>query len=141
LTLYVDTSVLVAALTRETETPRTQAWLAAQAPDTLAISPWVATEFSSALSIKLRTGDIDARSRANSLTAFTLLIEESFVMLNVSAASFRTAALFADQSRLGLRAGDALHLAVCSEHGAELCTLDKRLSSAGPAIGVKTTLL
>jgi len=39
------------------------------------------------------------------------------------------------------RAGDALHLAICADHGATLCTLDRRLGEAGPALGVKTTLL
>jgi predicted nucleic acid-binding protein len=54
---------------------------------------------------------------------------------------FRTAARFADHYVLGLRAGDALHLAICSDHGATLCTLDRGLSEAGAALGVKTMLL
>jgi predicted nucleic acid-binding protein len=40
-----------------------------------------------------------------------------------------------------LRAGDALHLAICVDHGATLCTLDRRLSDAGSVLGVKTMLL
>lgn len=138
---YVDTSVLVAALTREAETARMQKWLAAQAAGELAVSAWVATEFSAALSIKLRSGDIDAAHRANALSTFAALCDQSFYVLEVTSASFRAAALFADQSRLGLRAGDALHLAVCAEYGGELCSLDRRLSAAGPALGVKTALL
>jgi predicted nucleic acid-binding protein len=55
--------------------------------------------------------------------------------------SFRTAARFADQHVLGLRAGDALHLAICADHGATLCTLDRRLANAGSALGVKAMLL
>jgi len=39
------------------------------------------------------------------------------------------------------RAADALHLAICADHGATLCTLDRRLSEAGPALGVKTMAL
>jgi predicted nucleic acid-binding protein len=46
-----------------------------------------------------------------------------------------------DQPVLGLRAGDALHLAICADHGATLCTLDRRLNEAGPVLGVKTMLL
>ena len=141
MSLYLDTSLLVAALTRETETGRMQAWLGDQAPDDLAISDWVATEFSSALSIKLRSGQIGAAHRADALAAFTRLTADSFTVLTVSGPQFRTAARFADQHALGLRAGDALHLAICADHGATLCTLDRRLAEAGPALGVKTTLL
>ncbi len=141
MTLYVDTSVLVAALTNEVVTPRMQAWLAAQAPDSLSISAWVVTEFSAALSVKLRTKEFESSHRADALAVFAQLCDESFAVLGVSALDFRTAARFADQYALGLRAGDALHLAVCAEHGTTLCTLDRRLSEAGPALGVKTLLL
>jgi uncharacterized protein len=72
---------------------------------------------------------------------FQRLMADSFTMLPVSGPQFRTAARFADQTVLGLRAGNALHLAICADHGATLCTLDRRLSAAGPALGVKTTLL
>ena len=118
-----------------------QAWLGAQAPDSLAISEWVATEFSAALSIKLRTGQIEATHRADALAMFRRMTTESFGILPVSGLQFRTAARFADQSALGLRAGDALHLAICADHGATLCTLDRRLGAAGQPLGVKTTLL
>jgi predicted nucleic acid-binding protein len=117
-----------------------QAWLAAQAPENLAISDWVTTEFSSALSIKLRAGQIEQVHRAGALAMFTRLSAESFTILPVSGTQFRTAARFADQYTLGLRAGDALHLAICADQGATLCTLDRRLGEAGPAVGVKTIL-
>ena len=42
LILYLDTSVLVVALTRETKTERLLNWLAAQEAEQLAISDWVA---------------------------------------------------------------------------------------------------
>jgi predicted nucleic acid-binding protein len=141
LTQYLDTLLLVAALTNEAETARMQAWLAAQPEGDLAVSEWVATEFSAALSIKVRTGQIEAAHRAEALGMFARLRTDSFVALPISSVEFRTAAHYADQYALGLRAGDALHLAICAGHGATLCTLDRRLSEAGPALGVKTELL
>jgi uncharacterized protein len=141
LRLYVDTSLLVAALTNEAETGRAQAWLGAQVAGDLAISEWVTTEFSSALSVKLRSGLIEAPYRAEVLATFARLSADSLAVLPISASQFRTAARFADQFALGLRAGDALHLAVCADHGVTLCTLDRRLGAAGPALGVQTRLL
>jgi uncharacterized protein len=139
--LYLDTSLLVAALTNEAETERIQHWLGRQPEDNLAISDWVATEFTSALSIKLRTGQIDANDRAEVLAKFAQLAADSLTVVPVSRLQFRRAARFADQHTLGLRAGDALHLAVCADHGATLCTLDRRLNDAGSLLGIKTILL
>ena len=139
--LYVDTSVLVSALTNETDTSLCQTWLAEQDASALAISDWTVTEFSSALSIKLRTGALSAPHRAAALSAFTRLSHESFQVLTVAHADFFAAARLADQSQLNLRAGDALHLSVCAAHGATLCTLDRRLGEAAPRVGVESVLL
>jgi len=141
LTRYLDTSLLVAALTNEAETKRMQSWLAAQKSGVLAVSEWVATEFSAALSVKLRTGQIEKTHRSDALAMFAQLMAASFSLLPISAIEFRTAAHFADRSSSGLRAGDALHLAICANHGATICTLDRRLSEAATALGVKTLLL
>jgi predicted nucleic acid-binding protein len=40
-----------------------------------------------------------------------------------------------------LRAADALHLAIAKDIGATLCTFDKRLASAGKALGVSARLI
>jgi uncharacterized protein len=141
LTLYLDTSLLVASLTREGKTAAVQRWLREQATASLALSDWTLTEFSAALSLKVRTRQITARDRADALAVFARLVEESFALLPISGLQFRTAARFADQYALGLRAADALHLAICADRGATLCTLDRRLGKAGPSLGVRTTLL
>jgi uncharacterized protein len=141
LTIYLDTSVLVAALTNEADTARVQASLAARTEGECAISDWVVTEFSSALSIKVCSGQIGLPDRAAALALFHRLIAENLSVLPVERAHFHAAARHADQYALGLRAGDSLHLAICAQHGATLYTLDRRLAEAGPALGVPTALL
>lgn len=139
--LYLDTSLLVSALTNEADTGTVQAWLTRQAPQELTISDWVVTEFSSALSIKLRMGQLIPEHRAASLAAFTRLAQETLLVLPVQRASFRKAASLADQAALSLRAGDALHLALCADNGATMCTLDQSLAKAAPLVGVEAVLL
>ncbi len=139
--LYLDTSVLVAALAREPRTAEVRSWLGAQPVELLAISEWVNTEFSSALSLKVRTAQISELDRARILSAYTRLIAESFQTLPIGGTDFRVAASFADRYNLGLRAGDALHIAVALAHGATICTLDKRLASAASVLAVDAVLI
>lgn len=96
---------------------------------------------SSAMAIKLRTGQISLEQRAAALAMFNKLVSESLSVIGVTGGQFRTAAKFADQHLLGLRAGDALHLAIASEYGAVVHTLDQQLAEAGLALGVPTRLL
>jgi uncharacterized protein len=139
--LYIDTSVLVCALTKEQRTSSVQQWLALQAADQLQISDWVVSEFSSALALKLRTGQIGMTQRGGALAMFTQLTVNTFQVLPVERSAFRLAARFCDLPTLGLRAADALHLAICAEHGTTLCTLDQQLGQAAPLVGVASVLI
>jgi predicted nucleic acid-binding protein len=133
--------VLVSALTSEAATDRAQRWLAGQQPDNLAISQWTVTEFSSVLSIKLRTGQIDEITRAASLRAFADYAKNTLTIFPVPAGAFQAAAQFADQYRLGIKSSDALHLAVAAEFGTTIVTLDRRFCNAAIELGVAAKLL
>lgn len=138
---YLDTSVLVSTLSNEPRSSVVDEWLSKQNDTELCLSDWVITEVSSALSIKIRTGAINDVQRGAILAQFTRLTVDTLTVLPVAASAFRTAARFCDQSQLNLRSGDALHLAICAEHGATICTLDRVLNRAASALGVASILV
>lgn len=138
--LYLDTSLLVAAVTAEPATERVQQWLSDQPAGELLISDWVSTEFSSALSIKLRTGQLDQAERNRALETFNLLMDQSLRVVAVTRPDFLVAARLADRHEIGLRAGDAIHLAVALRLGAVLHTLDRQLAETAGLVGVASVL-
>ncbi len=137
--IYCDTSLIVAGLSNEPMALAVQTWLADQSADTLCISPWVVTEFSSAVSLKLRRGDIDPAAKARMLSNWQAIQHEHLVTVLVPDQAFALAARFCDRDDLGLRAGDALHLASASIGGHRLATLDQLLAAAALAVGVEVT--
>ncbi|MGH8280539.1 MAG: type II toxin-antitoxin system VapC family toxin [Gammaproteobacteria bacterium] len=138
---YLDTSLLVAALTNEAHTAHVQRWLASEPPMELAVSEWGVVEFSSALALKSRTRQLGAAHRASALAAFTRLCNESLDVLDVRSRDFRTAERFVNQYAAGLRSGDALQLGIAANRGARLWTLDKAMTKAGVALGLNVQLL
>lgn len=139
--LYLDTSLVVALITREAHTDDAQRWLQDQPPGKTAVSDWVVTEVASALSIKQRSGDLDGVARSQADRAFQRLRHEVFDVLAVPRAAFTTAAGFVSRAELSLRAGDALHLAIAADRHASLCTCDVRQADAGRQLGLQTQLL
>jgi uncharacterized protein len=135
--MYVDTSVLVSALTFELASPRVQLWLELQQPGSLQISLWVETELSSVLSKKVGNKELTPALRDFCLRGFATLKEESLTIAPIKQKHFVSAAKLLDASQLGLHAPDALHLAVSMDIGATLCTLDNDLAKAAEAVGVK----
>lgn len=138
--LYLDTSVLIGALTPEAGTVRIQTWFALQDFNALNISHWTLTEFASALSAKTRTGQITPGLRAEAMAEFAKLAAETFVVNEVRRSHFIAAARLVDNIALALRGPDALHLAIALELGATLCTHDKKLADAAAYVGAKVTI-
>ena len=131
----------MASLANEAATHRVQTWLSHQPPETLLISDWVVTELASALSIKVRNGELSAADRARLAATFTRLRTESLTVLSVTRDHFATASRFVEQVSVGLRAADALHVAIAADHGATLCTLDRRLAKAATILAVNAELV
>ena len=136
MTAYLDSSLVIAALTEEARTELVRRWLEQRLVASTAISRWVDTEVSSALSIKVRTKAMTAVQRNEALAAWYRLRSNAIEVLTISADDFELAAAFAGRYELGLRAGDALHLAIAQRHGCSLATLDRTMAAAAGTCGI-----
>jgi uncharacterized protein len=141
LSFYLDTSLVVSAFTAETDTLKVQRWLDANAAAPLAISPWIETEFSSALSKKMREGNLTLEIRSLTTAQWHLFRDALTDTIAIVSQDFDTAARFVANYSLGLRASDALHLAVAARHGATLATLDRVMAAAATTCGVPVAIL
>lgn len=134
--IYCDTSLLVAALTSESETMRTLDWLESHHDSALCTSGWTLTEFSGAIALKSRRGDLSPEERAEIQTTWRTMLDSSLALLPFPEAAFDLAGRFCEMRASSLRADDALHLAVASLGGHSLATLDKAMAEAALAVGV-----
>lgn len=126
--IYLDTSVLVALLTNESTAPAIRQWYADNGHRIFVTADWSLSEFSSALSLKERTRQLTAEQVQAVQKTFDAFIDGGVRLLEVSRQAFRHSARLI-QALPGLRAGDALHLAVAMESGVkDFATLDKLLT-------------
>jgi predicted nucleic acid-binding protein len=136
--IYLDTSAAVPLFVREPASSAVDAWFEACAEPLLS-SDWIVTEFASALSIKERSGMLSAKDARAAWRGFEAFCESGLRLLTVSRQAFREGARLARQQGHGLRAGDALHLAVVLEAGAgSIATLDRTLAANARRLKLRT---
>lgn len=134
--LYADTCILLPLFFRDPSTEAALAWLEQAGKETIQISPWTRAEFASAAGIMARRGDISAQLHEEGLERFDRLVSTRLALEAVDTTDFERARNWIADYRSGLRAGDALHLAVCARLNARLCTADEALARAATEVGV-----
>ncbi|HEX5125549.1 MAG TPA: type II toxin-antitoxin system VapC family toxin [Rhodocyclaceae bacterium] len=134
---YLDTAVFLSAHYAEPTSKPISAWLRKQI-EPLATSAWALTECASASGIRVRRGDISATLAITVLDSIRQLITESCILLPVQQKDYLQAASWLADFQLGLRAGDALHLAIVERNDAMLVSYDMVLLRAAKALGVAT---
>jgi hypothetical protein len=138
--LYFDTSFLVPLLLQEQTSARVERLLVGLAGEELAISHWTRVEFSSLLAREVRMGGLKAAAAREADTEFESIVRESFVVLLPTSDDFDLAKDYLGRPATGLRAGDALHLAIAHNHGSHrIYSLDNTLLKAGRMIGLPMT--
>jgi predicted nucleic acid-binding protein len=127
--IYLDTSVAVSLLVPEPKTEDVKAWFA-RLREIPGSGDWLLTGFESAISIKVRSGELAENDAKKVRKEFEVLTASGLRIVPVSRAAFRDAANLAKQHAHRLRAGNALHFAVAREVGVKsVATLDKVMSA------------
>jgi predicted nucleic acid-binding protein len=134
--IYLDTSAAVPMFVPEPASPAIEAWFES-CTEPLVSSDWIVTEFSSALSIKVRKGEISAKQAQAAWKDFDAFCNSGLRLLPVSRKAFAEAAGMARHAASGSRSGDALHLAMALEAGASgIATADETLAKNAKVNGL-----
>ena len=134
---YFDTSFLAPLLLEEPTSLRVERVLSRLRGQELAVSHWTRVEFASLLAREVRMGGLSSSEAREIEVEFDSAIEESFTVLLHSAEDFDLAKIYLGHHQTGLRAGDALHLAIARNHNCTaVYTLDKVFLKAGRQLGL-----
>jgi len=137
VTRYFDTSFLAPLILQEATSAMVEEFVRALPPDQLAISHWTLVEFSSLLAREVRMGRLSAAAAAAADFEFESVTTESFVVLAPNPSDFALARRYLRTYDSGLRAGDALHLAIAKNNGAEtVYSFDNVMANAGTLLGI-----
>ena len=139
--LYFDTSFLAPLILPEATSDQIAGFVRRLPAEEFAVSHWTRVEFSSLIGREVRVGSLDAQAAARADARFEAMVDESFSILLPNADDFSLAKRYLGQFETGLRAGDALHLAVASNHrAAAIYSLDKTLLKAGKILGLPVSI-
>jgi len=135
--LYLDTSLLAPLFLPEATSTKVARFVERLPAGDLAVSSWTQVEFSSVLARAVRMRDMTADEATRAGTRFASVLAQSFIILLPGAVDFAVARKFVAHYETGLRAGDALHLAIAKNHAVErVYSLDRGMIRAGKTLGI-----
>lgn len=124
---YLDASLIVPTLVVESASQAAVTWFGTVVSEELFISAWVETEVASALAMKRRMGILDAVRMRSAESRFEVIASTAFSHASIPTASFRDAASIVRTATTGVRAADALHLAIARREGLGIATCDRAM--------------
>lgn len=134
---YFDTSFLVPLILPESTSEPITGFLEGLPVDELALSHWTRVEFASLLAREVRMGGLDLAAAREAGSRFETMVAGSFVVLLPDREDFELAREWLGRFETGLRAADALHLAIAGNRGVDaIYSLDKLMIAAGKTLGL-----
>ena len=138
--LYFDTSFLAPLILEEATSAKIEAFFARLPAGELYVSHWTRVEFSSLIAREVRMGGLAESDALLVIAQFDELVADSFQVLAPGVVDYELAKAYIQNFATKLRAGDALHLAIASNHGAKaLYTLDEGLLNAAKLLKVQAS--
>jgi predicted nucleic acid-binding protein len=134
--IYLDASVIVPLFVIEARSAEARGRILGQ---TLVASPLGLAETSSAISQRVRIGDITATVAKLHLKSLDAWAASALASCDVMGDDFLAATSFIRRFDLGLRTPDALHIAIAARLGAKLLTFDAKMTAAATALGLDAT--
>ncbi len=135
--IYFDTSFLVPLILSEPSSKRVERVVHRQPAGELAVSHWTRVEFSSLLAREVRMGGMDGLAARRADAEFEAVVAESFRVLLPDEEDFNLSKQYLQRYESGLRAADALHLAIAkNQKAAMIYSLDRKLLRAGRVLGL-----
>lgn len=130
--LYLDTSVLVPLFVVESRSSDAHAGLIGQSPY---VSDLAAAEFSAAISVRVRTGEMTATDAASLFATFDAWAGKAN-RVQTEGADMAIALALVRRLELALRMPDAANLAIAQRLSARVFTFDKKMAAAATALGL-----
>jgi uncharacterized protein len=135
--IYLDTSFLAPFYIQEATSVSVETILLSILTDKLAISDWTTVEFTSLVSRRVRMNELNLEQMEAIIHSFKEDTSQSYTIFRVTTTDFILASEFIQQWETGLRAGDALHLAIARNHSIEnLLSLDRKLIDAARQLNI-----
>ena len=139
--LYFDTSFLAPLILPEATSDKIATFVRRLPAEEFTVSHWTRVEFSSLIAREVRIGGLDVQAAVRADARFEAMVDESFSVFPPNADDFGLAKRYLGQFETRLRAGDALHLAVASNHrAAVIYSLDKTLLQAGKVLDLPVSM-
>ncbi|MBF0461339.1 MAG: type II toxin-antitoxin system VapC family toxin [Magnetococcales bacterium] len=135
---YFDTSFVAPLILREPASQWVEAFMLSLPAGELAVSHWTCVEFSSLLAREVRMGSLAGPEALGADSRFGEMLAQSFIVLPLVRGDFDLAREYLRNYATGLRAGDALHLAIAHNNRRvqAIYTLDKAMAKAGLLLGL-----
>jgi predicted nucleic acid-binding protein len=133
LTLYLDASVLLPLFIEEARTHDAHENLRG---NVLVISDFAIAEFSSGVARRSRLGEINESGAASVYAAFDAWTANAARRESLTAGDIRVATSLVRRLDLGLRAPDALNIAIAQRCEANLLTFDGNMARSARSLGM-----